>query len=146
MLGTFPIYTSIRDIRIQLLLYALFRAKRTLRRPDQVGDKQNRLFSRCCHRGLYPSEYRAFPFPVYANQPQKRLPFAGSQLEVFDKRQSRLVVKTGQEGQAAPRLCNLVAQSPGDAERGIQAGSREGISCQDEKMRKIYTEVWFVEK
>jgi len=51
------------------------------------------------HNGLYPSEYRAFPFPVYANQPQKRLAFAGSQLEVFDKRQSRLVVETGQEGQ-----------------------------------------------
>jgi hypothetical protein len=37
-------------------------------------------------------------------------------------------VKTGQEGQAAPRLCNLVAQRPGDAERGIQAGDREGTN------------------
>ena len=97
MLGL-PIYTSIRNIRIQLLLYAIFRARRTLRRPDQVGDKQNRLFSRWRPNGLYPSEYRAFPFPVYANQPQKRLAFASSQLEVFDKRQSRLVVKTGQQG------------------------------------------------
>ena len=31
-----------------------------------------------------------------------------------------------EEGQAALRLCNLVAQSPGDAERRIQTGGREG--------------------
>ena len=34
--------------------------------------------------------------------------------------------QAGQEGQAALRLCNLVAQSSGDAQRGVQAGGREG--------------------
>jgi hypothetical protein len=95
---------------------------------ELYGGPTRGLQNKIGHNGLYPSEYRAFPFPVYANQPQKRLAFAGSQLEVFDKLQSRLVVETGQEGQAAPRLCNLVAQSPGDAERGIQAGDREGTN------------------
>src|ERR1039458_1347229 len=33
--------------------------------------------------------------------------------------------KTGQEGQAALRLCNLVAQGPSDAEGGLQEGGRE---------------------
>src|ERR1017187_5565714 len=37
------------------------------------------------------------------------------------------VSKTGKEGRAALRLCNLVAQSPAAAEKGIQAGGREGI-------------------
>ena len=34
--------------------------------------------------------------------------------------------EAGQEGRAALRLCNLVAQSPAAAERRIQAGGREG--------------------
>src|ERR1035437_9600677 len=34
--------------------------------------------------------------------------------------------QVGQTGRAALRLCNVVAQSPSDAERGLQAGGREG--------------------
>jgi hypothetical protein len=34
--------------------------------------------------------------------------------------------QTGEEGRAALRLCNLVAQSPSDAEGGLQEGGREG--------------------
>ena len=36
--------------------------------------------------------------------------------------------QVGQEGQAALRLCNLVAQSPSDAHRTIQARGREGTN------------------
>src|ERR1700681_2325770 len=34
--------------------------------------------------------------------------------------------QAGEEGQAELRLCNLVAQSPSDAEGGLQEGGREG--------------------
>ena len=37
-----------------------------------------------------------------------------------------LVGQTGQEGRAAPRLCNLVAPGTGNAQRAVQAGSRKG--------------------
>ena len=35
--------------------------------------------------------------------------------------------EAGEAGQAELRLCNLVAQSPSDAEEGLQEGGREGI-------------------
>ncbi len=34
--------------------------------------------------------------------------------------------QAGQEGQAALRLCNLVAPGTGDAQGAVQAGGREG--------------------
>jgi hypothetical protein len=49
----------------------------------------------------------------------------------------------GQEGQTALRLCNLVAQSPSNAERGIQARGREGTDgAGDEPWEIIYFKLY----
>jgi hypothetical protein len=93
--------------------------------PTRWGTNKIGSFRGGGRSGLYPSECRAFRFLVSANQPRRnafRSLFATRgirQTPVATRRQN------WPGRQAARRLCNLVAQSPGDAERGIQTGSRE---------------------
>jgi hypothetical protein len=83
-----------------------------------VGDKQNRLFHGGCIAIFIrlDADHSSIRIPISSfsdlcEPTEECLPFATSQLEVFDKCQSRIVVQTDQEGQAGFRLCTWLPQA-----------------------------------